>query len=261
MKSQTRTLDESKHDCGVILYYHIPGTEGTTLNGWLKRLKDANNAEYISSVEDTSFIDNVEKQLHDIKGWKIVYAHDNSISLDSDESLVEKWRDVVTKQKCRFLATTMFADIIDHSVSQTYKKFKSCNCDPQSFKDRGYDMDDPPYSWRGQLDYFLFNNKDEDVDMDMTDKVKRGVDILGRCFDLVLLNDRDKLIDTILKVTGWSSPGAISEKEYGDLVFTKDLVSKYYKLIARNGDGDFIDAVSRLYTNGLDYLVAHLAVQ
>jgi hypothetical protein len=44
----------------VILFYHIPGTEGTEVNEWLKQLKDANNPDYISSIQDTPFTDVVE---------------------------------------------------------------------------------------------------------------------------------------------------------------------------------------------------------
>jgi hypothetical protein len=36
------------------------------------------------------------------------------------------------------------------------------------------------------------------------------------------------------------------EKVYGDLIFTRELVSKYSKLAGKNGDGDFIDAVNNV---------------
>ena len=257
MKSQTRQLDETTHNCGVILYYHIPGTEGTAVNEWLKKLKDENDAGYISSTENKSFIETVEKQLESIQGWKVVYAQDNSFSLHYDPALLQKWRDAVTKQQCRFLVTTMFADIIDHSVSHTYKNFAKSNCSPSEFKERGYDMGSS--IWTGQLDYFLFNNG-KIADIESKEKVKRGIDILMKNFDLVLLNNRVKFVDTVVKVTGWSSPGHLDEKMHGDLIFTKDLVSKYNKLAGKNGDGDFIDAVNHIYNNDLGYL-ADLMVQ
>jgi hypothetical protein len=267
MKSQTRKLDETRHDCGVILFYHIPGTEGTAVNEWLKQLKDANNADYISSIQDTPFTDAVEKNIDSIKRWKIVYAQDNSLSLNFDEALLQKWRDSVTKQQCRFIAATIFADTIDHSVSHTYKKLADCNCTSEEFKSRGYDMDEIPkgglsdWPLRGQLDYFLFNNAEVDVEIKVNDRVQRGLDILKKHFDLVLLDNRDKLADTVLKVTGWSSPGPIAKKVFGDLIFTKELVSKYSKLVGKNGDGDFIDAVNHVYNNDLGYLMAEFTVQ
>jgi hypothetical protein len=70
MKSQTRKLDETRHDCGVILFYHIPGTEGTEVNEWLKQLKDANNPDYISSIQDTPFTDVVEKKIDGINKYQ-----------------------------------------------------------------------------------------------------------------------------------------------------------------------------------------------
>lgn len=251
MKSQARQLDETSHTCGVILYFHVPGTEGTAVNTWLKKLSDENDAGFISSTAEEPFIETVETHLENIQGWKIVYAQDNSLSLNSHEALLQKWRDAVTKQQCRFVATTMFADIIDHSVSHTYKKFAKCNCSPLEFKDRGYDMESS--IWTGQLDYFLFNNG-KVAGMELKEKVKQGIDILLKNFDIVLLNNRDKFVDTVVKLTGWSSPGPLDDIVNGDLIFTKDLVSQYNKLAGRNGDGDFIDAVNHVYNNDLGYL-------
>ncbi|KAL3784029.1 hypothetical protein HJC23_006315 [Cyclotella cryptica] len=169
MKSQTRRLDETKqYHCGVVFFYHIPGTDETALNEWLIKLKDANGADYISSTDDDAFVASVEAKIQSIQGWKIVYAHDGSLSLNSEESLLQKWRDTVTNQKCQFIAATVFVDHIDHSVAHTYKKFARCNCTPQEFKERDYDIDD---AWRGQLDYFLFNNGDIE-EMEVRDKVK-----------------------------------------------------------------------------------------
>ena len=64
------------------------------------------------------------------------------LSLNFDEALLQKWRDSVTKQQCRFIAATIFADTIDHSVSYTYKKLADCNCTPEELKSRSYDMDE-----------------------------------------------------------------------------------------------------------------------
>jgi hypothetical protein len=75
MKSQTRKLDETRHDCGVILFYHIPGTEGTEVNEWLKQLKYANNPDYISSIQDTPFADVVEKKIDGINKYQGVEGH------------------------------------------------------------------------------------------------------------------------------------------------------------------------------------------
>ena len=115
-------------------------------------------------------------------------------------------------------------------------------------------------AWRGQLDYFLFNNGKME-EMEVRDKVKRGLEILQRHFDLVLLNNREQFSNTLLKVTGWSSTGGLAKKMDGDLVFTKDLVSKFSKLAAKNGDEDFIDGVSHVYNDNLGYLIADLTVQ
>ena len=262
MKSKTRKLEEKKYDCGMILYYHVPGTEGTTVNAWLKQMADANGAEYFSrNDQNTTFTDTLDKEFESVRGWKIVYAQDNSISLNLDESKLKKWREAASNQQCQFVATTMFADTIDHSVSHTYKKFAKCNCTPQEFKERGYDLDDAvaandgltDWPLRGQLDYFLFNNQDG-AELSMQEKVKRGMEILANHFDVVILNNRQKFVDTVLKVTGWASPISLGGKDHGELIFTKDLVSKYSKLAGKNGDADFIDAVNHVYNNDLGYL-------
>ncbi|KAL7514800.1 hypothetical protein ACHAXN_012121 [Cyclotella atomus] len=257
MKSQTRKLDETKNDCGVLFYYHIPGTKGAALNEWLMKLEDANNAQYISSSDDGSFLEKVEKSL-DNEGWTIIHAQDDSLSLHLDESKLEKWRETVTKKQCQFVVITNFADTIDYSVAHTYKKFAQCNCTPEVFKERNYDMDTP---FDGQLDYLLFNNGEYDGTLETKDKVKRGIEILQKHFDLVLLNNREQFVDTVLKVTGWPSPGPLAEKAHGSLIFTKDLVSQYNKVAAKNGDGDFVDAVGHVYNSDLAYLVAALMDQ
>lgn len=260
MNSRTRKLDDTKHDCGVILYYHIPGTGGTDLNDWLQHLKDANRVQYISSVDDKNFAEDVEKYLGS-KGWTIIYAQDDSMSLHFDESKLVKWREATAKNQCRFVATTMFSDTINHSVAHTYKRFSDCDCTPEEFKERGYDMNVgivevgvTNWPFRGQLDYFLFNNAEHVDELEVNDRVKRGLEILQKHFDLVVLNNRDKFVDTVLKITGMSSPGSLAEKVHGDLIFTKDLVSQYSKLTAKNGDADFIDAVGHVYNNDLGYL-------
>ncbi len=261
MKSQTRKLDEREHQCGVVFLYHIPGTDGSALNEWLKKLKDDNDAEYISSVENQPFKEGVEKMIQDVKGWKIVHAQDDSLSLHSDQGVLQKWRDIVTNQQCAFVTTTAFADTIDHSVSHTYKKLSKCDCTPEEFKERGYDM---AGTWIGQLDYFLFNNG-EVPEMEMKDKVRRGVDILKRQFDLVVLNNpvdnRHKVTNAVLTVTGWSSPGPLTAQIEGDLIFTKELVSKFTKMATKNGDGDFIDAVGHVWNDDLAYLLKDLMTQ
>ncbi|KAL7482849.1 hypothetical protein ACHAW6_008503 [Cyclotella cf. meneghiniana] len=258
MKSQARRLDETKqYDCGVIFFYDIPGTDGTALNEWLKQLTDANGADYISSAEDDSFVASVETKIQGNKGWTILHAQDDSLALHSEESLVQKWRDVVINQKCQFVAATILADYIDHSVSHTYKKLANCNCTSPDFKERGYDMDE---AWIGQLDYFLFNNGKIE-EMEVRAKVKRGLEILQRHFDLVVLNNHQQFANTLLRVTGWSSTGGLAKKMDGDLVFTKDLVSKFSKLAAKNGDEDFIDTVSHVYNDNLGYLMADLVMQ
>lgn len=119
-------------------------------------------------------------------------------------------------------------------------------------------MDTP---FEGQLEYLLFNNAEYDDKLETKDKVKRGMEILQKHFDLVLLNNREKFVDTVLKVTGWPSPGPLAEKVHGQLIFTKELVSQYNKVAAKNGDGDFVDAVSHVYNNDLGFLVANLMDQ
>lgn len=264
MSAETRKIDESKlpYKCGAILYYHIPGTEGAVVNDWLMKLKDANGASYISSLEEVpqtkeSFMNSVDAQLQGMVGsdWKIIYAQDNSISLSTDENVLRSWRDAVEKQQCQFIATTSFQDTMDHSVSHTKIKFADCNCSAEEFKnEKQYDMSDDP--WRGQLDYLLFNSGDA-MEMDTKEKVKRGLRLLKEHFDLVVINDHDRYSQTILRATGWSSPVSIPKRTFlnDGLVYSKDLVSKYTKLAAKNGDADFIDAVGHVYQNSLGYLM------
>ena len=262
MSLETRKIDESQlpHKCGVILFYHIPGTDGTAINQWLKKLKDANNASYFSSMDSStkeSFIGGVDQQIGKTEpnDWKIIYAHDNSISLVTDENILRSWRDAVEKRGCHFIATTVFQDPMNHSVNHTKKKFAECQCEMDYFKTKLDDiLSENP--WRGQLDYLLFNDGATSA-IDTRDKVKMGMQLLKHHFDLVLLDNHDKYSETILKVTGWSSPEDIEGKVLsdGNLVFSKELIGKFGKLASKNGDSDFIDAVSHVYHNSLGYLM------
>ena len=205
----------------------------------------------------------MNKHIHSIgpNDWKIIYAHDNSIAFNLDENIVAAWRNTVEKQNCHFLATTTFQDPMDHSVSHTKREFAQCNnCDMTDFKPKLKEiMSDRP--WRGQLDYLLFNNKElseEEMALEMKDRVKRGIKLLNSNFDLVVLDDHDKFASTILKVTGWSTPGEMPKKilsDSTDLVFSKELVSSWGKMSGKNGDTDFIDAVNHAYCNSLGYLM------
>ena len=83
-----------------------------------------------------------------------------------------------------------FANHIDHVVAHTYKKL-ALNSTRQEFKEGGYDVDD---AWRGRLDYFLSTNREiEEIQFEIMDTVKRGLEILQRNFDSVVLRNRGKL--------------------------------------------------------------------
>lgn len=63
------------------------------IDEWFKQSKDANDDYYnISIAEDDSFVASVETKIQRNKRWTIVHAHDNSLVLHSEESVVQKLR-------------------------------------------------------------------------------------------------------------------------------------------------------------------------
>jgi len=270
--------DEGPHnndECGVILYDHnIPGEGGDALDGWIEHLAAVprtgeHRASFTSSEKfdsKDSFLGEVTNQIRSLgrKDWKIVRSNGKSgLAFLEDGGELNAWRDLVEERNCKFVAAIVFSDALDHSIRRTKRMFEECDCSyADEFKERIMEtvVSNP---WTGQLDRFLFNSYNGTQEMDMRDKVKRGMELLKKHFSIVMVDDTngrgaDDFATELLRITGWSAsrrPKKASISDDGELLYSKELVSKFTKMSSKNGDADFIDAVNHVYHNSLDYLM------
>ncbi len=131
--------------CGVVFFYHVGGTGGTSINKWLQsydapyftywgrgseegsKLHKKQQKEHLTLPQHTDvinqgiqdkFIKGTNAFLQHLKEeeWKIVHAHHNSLHLNVSEHLLYQWRASVEDQGCKFVACTSFRDALGHTL-------------------------------------------------------------------------------------------------------------------------------------------------
>lgn len=266
--SNVRSIDESKlpYKCGVILFYHIACTGGSSINHWFGKQVKLNgpNTSYWTKwgrkeKMEASFIKGMTNQTQRIgpNEWRFVHAHGMSLFPNASEAYLYQWREEVESQGCAFVVSTMLRDAIGHTISQTKGMIKPnltldeflSHLEPQNYNERGLFVP--------QLDYLLYNMGPRNVhNATKEEKVRRAIEILQRHFDVVSLGDHDRFTGIMEKITGW-----IPKKNKASNIFGGDLNYSYAELqhikslTEANGDVMFIDAVNHLYYGSLDYLV------
>ena len=164
---------------------------------------------------------------------------------------------------CHLAAISIFSEPLTFSMQQTRKMFseqcnKKKNCNVSEFT-KTLESDASHGSWRGQLDYFLYNTG-KVMESDPKLKVKDAINKLREHYDLVILDSKDDFTKEILKITGWKSPGGEFETaetrsmEIEELRYSKPMVKQYTKFDTKNGDADFYDALNHVYYNDLAFL-------
>lgn len=267
--SALRTFDESKlpFQCGIVFFYHIACTGGSSMNRWLGKEKDLNdNVTYWThwgrkdKVQD-DFILGMEDQVKDLapNKWRIVHAHGYSLFPNTSEPYLYQWREEVERQGCGFVATTMLREAVGHTVSQTKGMINPnltldefvAHLEPQNYKER-------PHHFNTQLDYLLYNHGPRNIhNAPKEEKVRRAIELLQRHFDIVLLSDHQRFTEIILKVTGWKSTKMRHANSFNqEMNYTEREIYKIKTLTEANGDVLFIDAVKHIYYGHLDYLLA-----
>mmetsp|Transcript_6267 Transcript_6267/g.7912 ORF Transcript_6267/g.7912 Transcript_6267/m.7912 type:complete len:362 (+) Transcript_6267:70-1155(+) len=265
-----RTIDPTNlpYKCGVILIqHHIPGEEGAAIDDWIRGLIDSNDdigATYISSADAGSkeaFVAEINEQI-EMKGefyWTVLGSGEHGLALASDGDVLRRLRENMEERGCQLVAMSMFSEPLDYNMKQTRQMFAECkNCTVTEFTEKlesGSDV-----SWRGQLDYFLYNTGEIEA-LDNKVKVKDAITKLRDYYDLVLLDGKDDFSKEILRVTGWKSSdgeeivaAGVNDMEIGGLRYSKQMVKQYNKFDAKNGDADFCDALNHIYYNDLAFL-------
>ena len=261
-----RTIDESQlpYKCGIIFFYHIACTGGASLNWWLGKEKDINNATYMTDWGrhdgvEPRFIGKMNDYIKDLgpTQWKVAHAHGFSFFTNTSEPMLYKWREEVESQGCHFIAATMLRDAVGHTISQSKTNYKSnktwsewiTHLEPENSDERGI--------FNTQIDYLLYNRGPRnEFHATKEEKVRRAMELLQRHFDIVLLSDYDKFAQIILKITGWKGIDVRHHNSFnGELEYTEMELDKIRRLTVANGDVQFIDAVKHVYYGYLDYLV------
>jgi len=277
------------YDCGVVFFYHIPSTGGSSINNWFKKYTKppfetlANTSYYelwAQSVrKDGSFNPNPEKtERHFAKGmdnhiqnlgpneWRIAHSHSLSTYLNESEDLLYKWRSDVEAQGCQLINTVMFRDPLNHAMS-LWKIIDHKSSATEEWL--GYlESSTGTGKWGTVLDFFLYNIHGLRYHDDYPNgpggrnpfnvtkevKVKRALELLHRHFDIVTV-DHATFLDKILKLTGWPHMNMLNRNRYlKELTFSKTEIEKLQKLLKMNGDVDFIDQVKYDYHDYLAYL-------
>lgn len=267
------------HSCGMIFFYHIPCTGGSSIDASLlrgDRMQKHYNASHFTfwgrdpKTVTTKFHEGMDEHVRDIgpNEWRTARAHGLSIFLNESESRLDEWREAVEggRHGCRWIMSTVLRGAMGHTVSQVKELHdrKMLACEKNESYDMTYDEwsshlaetnQHMPSMWKTQLDYLLYNNGPRNGST-REEKVRRAVELLARHFDLVTIEDQDRYREAISQITGMEGLTIESTNIYdGEINFTQSELELLKRRTYENGDLDFIDAAKHMYGNYLDYLI------
>eukprot|EP00956_Cyclotella_meneghiniana_P037853 scaffold145458_cov77-Cyclotella_meneghiniana.AAC.3 len=117
-------IDDSRlpYKCGLLFFYHIPSTGGSTINKWLLNFtpKGGGDIKYFThwggqhtigggDRVQNAFISGNDGGMNefvlnlDPDEWRIAHCHHNSLHLNESEHYLESWRNAIEAQGCHFV--------------------------------------------------------------------------------------------------------------------------------------------------------------
>ena len=204
--------------------------------------------------------------------WRLSQAHGCSLLPIEDEANLYKWREAVESQGCKFILTTVVRDPLSHTISQLkmkqYAEMKALKHEGNTINismeewlaQLGTSNRTAPRVWATQLDYFLFNCWDKNLDLsnEMTreEKVRKAMDILRKHFDLVIYQNHELFVEIITRMIEFVPISLRSSNEHKlEINFTSDEIGLMKRRVYENGDVDWINAIRHVYDAQLQYLV------
>jgi hypothetical protein len=197
--------------------------------------------------------------------WRISHAHGYSLLPVEDVSKLTEWRMTVENQGCKFVISTLVRDPLSHAISQLKSRIhlemiRKVKISPNEWVAHlGTSNRTASTPWWTQLDYFLFNRWDKNLDLNITmtkeEKVVKALDMMRNHFDFVMYEKHNLFVDVIARIMGFEPilmaihnvfPSEISLR-YQELDLIK---SKVYE----NGDVDWVNAIRHIYEDQLWHL-------
>ena len=197
--------------------------------------------------------------------WRISHAHAYSLLPMEDVSKLSEWRMTVANQGCKFVVSTLVRDPLSHAISQWKSKIhiqmtQNREISPEEWVAHlGTSNRTASASWRTQLDFFLFNEWDKNLDLNITmtkeEKVRKALDMMRDHFDFVMYEKHNLFVDVIARMMGLEP---IPMENHN--VFPSEINMSHYvlnlmkKKIYENGDVDWVNAIRHIYDDQLWYL-------
>ena len=197
--------------------------------------------------------------------WRIAHSHIVDMYLNESEDILNGWRHDVEAQGCEMINTIMIRDPLSHTMSlHKIIKAKSSNrTEWLQYLSSSTGMG----KWATILDFFLYNNQGKRTrpgypteggrnpfNVTKEEKIRRGMELLARHFDLVTVGNHKAFQERLLSMTGWPHSDIPHTNVFtGQLNFTKKEVERMQKVLKANGDTDFVYEAEKKYSKAQWY--------